>query len=209
MSLHLGTDKIEKILLGTTEVHKIYLGTDLVYVNAQPKLYDYTEMQKISISGDNAFYKDISWSGNLLPRPNYTSDTVTNYSFEDVESLGSMNLTVGDNGSGSLSYNSHICTTNLITIPRTATKMKVLMERNNPTGTYLKLALLPANASNSMDISNGGVLETFTPSKGVGTYQMNLASGMAGTKLYRAVINIQGPRDTEYALYRIYRVWFE
>lgn len=208
MGLHLGIGKVDKIFLGTREVHQIYLGTELVYVNSQPVLFDYYNMQQISVSGDNVLYKDISWSGNLLERPNYTASSVTNYSFEDAETLGCMKLIHTGKVSGSISYNSHVCTTNLVTIPRSATAIKLFMNRNSVANTVLKFGLLPENAANSMDTTAGGVMDTIYPTNGDNTYTVNLGTGMAGNK-YRAVINIQAAGNINDAIFRIYRVWFE
>lgn len=207
MSSYIGTDKIAKLFVDTDEVSKIFVGTDVMFSSAPTVLYE-NDLTKLSVSAGNAWYNGISWSGNLLERPLYTSSSVTFYKFDEVTTNGIMKLQVGENSGGTLSYNSHVCTTQKITIPYGVTKMKVMINRSPATGTYLKIALLPDAATNSMDTSNGGVLETYSPSNGSAIYDLTLASGMNGSTLYRPVINIQGPRNANYSVFSILKVWF-
>ena len=209
MSLYSGVDKIAKLYLETDEISKIFLGMDVIYSSAPLVLYE-NDLNKLSVSVGNAWYNGISWSGNLLTRPQYTSSTVTNYSFSDVTTDGVMKLNVGEgpNQTSTLSYNSHVCTTQKVTIPYGVTKLRVMINRSPATGTYLKIGLLPDAADNSMDTTHGGVLATHSPTSGTAIYDVDLASGMNGSNLYRPVINIQGPRNANYSVFSIYKVWF-
>lgn len=207
MGLYLGQDKIAKLFLGTDEISKIYLGEDVIYSSAPTLLYE-NDISKLSVQAGNAWFNGISWSGNLLTRPQYTASSVTNYSFNNVTTDGVMKLNVGENSGGSLSYNSHVCTTRKVVIPYGVTKLRVMVDRSAATGTYLKIGLLPDEATNSMDTSHGGVMVTHSPTYGTAIYDVDLASGMNGSNLYRPVINIQGPRSANYSVFTIYKVWF-
>lgn len=210
MSLLIGSSKVSKIFLGTSAVSKIYLGTDIIYTSAPEELYSNAYPSKLSVSDGKAFYNDISWSGNLLTRPSYANDSISIYSFEKVTSNGYMLLKCGDGESsgGTLWYNSHVCTTKKITIPYGVTQLNVLASRNNATGVYLRIGLLPDEAANSMDTANGGVMQQFSPAVDGAVHSVSLASGMNGSSDYRVVINIRGQRQTQYSRVMIHRVYF-
>lgn len=208
MSLYTGLDKWAKLFIDTDEISKIFVGTDVIYSSAPTVLYE-NNLNKLSVSAGNAWYDGISWSGNLLTRPPYTSNSITFYDFSDVTVGGTMALQVGDPSySQTLSYNSHVCTTQKVTIPYGVTQLRVLIERSAATGTYLKIALLPDEATDSMDTTHGGVIATHSPTNGTAIYDLNLASGMNGSTLYRPVISIQGPQKANYSRFKIFKVWF-
>lgn len=205
MPIYLGTSKVDDIFLGSDKVKEIYLGTDLVFSSGIPG--DPILFNSGSITG-------IPWRANYITRPN-NSSYATGLGNAEVGSTG-LSASVGvTTSSNSLRYTSHVCTQNLITIPSSATKLYVQVRKygDNPD---MRFGLLPANASNSLDTSHGGKLDaqrTISVTSWT-NYSMNLDSGMAGTNLYRVIINciaycnIQGQRNVSKEL-SIRKVWFE
>ncbi len=200
MGIYLGSGQVSRIYLGTDQVKKVYLGTNHVY-----------QTTGADVLFDNGWAGGIAWSGNLLPRPQYTS--VATYSFGNVESDGFMRLTVNSSsGYSNVNHNCHVCTSELITVPSGATKLCVSMKLSSTASplSYCKFGLLTADCINAMDATNGGQLsELINPDSTLTTYELNLNSGIAGGQYY-AVINLR--RTAQAASARnldIYKVYFE
>lgn len=201
MGILLGTNSLKGLYLGTQAVKKVYCGTDLVFSQAGS-----------DVLFDNGWISGISWAGNLLPRPVYTS--IASYSFGYVESDGYMQLSISSQSSYSnVNHNCHVCTSEAITVPAGATVMRVTV-RQNLSGSplmYLKFGLLTADCVDSMDDTNGGQLSSVLGLSGTAqaTYDLTLNSGIAGNSFY-AVVNAR--RTAQAAAARsmeIYKVWFE
>ena len=75
MPIYLGAKKLDEIYLGSTGISKIYLGTTLVYDKGGGPT-----PPSAGVLYDNGFVTGISWQGNYLPRPPYTS--IASYNFE-------------------------------------------------------------------------------------------------------------------------------
>lgn len=151
----------------------------------------------------------IEWGANQLTRPNDGIHGYTVYglaTLNEVETNGRMLLY---NATGSdVYYNSHVCTANLIHIPASASKLVVKIARG-PNSAQANIALLPNDAPNSMDTSEGGKISTFytlttTPTD----YTLDLDSSMLGSDDYRIVINFRGKSDVYRAVF-ITKVSFE
>lgn len=203
MPIYLGTQKMG-FDLGTTSIAKVYLGTTLVYDKGGGPT-----PPSAGVLYDNGFVTGISWQGNYLPRPPYTS--IASYNFE----ANDMALIVAsEENYSNVNHNCHVCTADLITVPAGASSMKIIyncfMEGNYLTSPYLKFGLLSASAATSVD-DTGGQLSAWTESYNEvqTTLTLSLGSGIAGNA-FRAVVNMRrtaqayGP-----ATIRIYKVWFE
>ena len=167
--------------------------------------WEYFRNGYVNDAGGNA----IGWSANLLTRPNDMTHGYTTYglaSLSNVETDGYMLLY---NATGAnYYYNSHVCTTNTVTIPSTATKLTVEASRGPKTSNIL-LALLPDNAPNTMDDTNGGQVSGWiSPTTSAALYSMNLAEGIAGSSTNRIIVNFRGKAD-EYRAEYITKVYFE
>lgn len=207
-------DGTEDIVAGIPiEIRDAILSTSLstaYYTSTRTYFWNDADLTKLSVSGNNAFYEDVSWSGNLLTRENYTSTTVTNYSFANVESSGYMYLNCGDGGSssGTLYYNSHVCTTNTITIPTGVTKLYVKIARS-PASVQMRIGLIDQNATTAFDYTTGdGVQGIFDPTAGTDVYSIDVGNRTGATN-YRIVISIRAQRQTVYGSFNILSVWFE
>lgn len=163
---------------------------------------------------DHGYADGIAWSGNLLNRPQYTS--IGKYDLSYVDSDGFMRLYItADTGYSSVNHNAHVCTTNFVSIPANATRMKV--EVRNPVSfantTYVKFGLLPEVYADAMDDSQGGKLSELTAvgySSESSVLSLTLPAGFAGTDIYRAIVNIRANgKGSEYPTIYIYKVWFE
>ena len=207
MPIYLGTQQVNGIWLGADEVVNVWKGTDLIYTKGTPP------GPSAGTLFDHGWITDIPWSGNLLTRPQYTSQAT--YSFSNVDTLGYMTLTINCEAAfSSVNHNCHVCTTNLITVPSDATYMKVTI-RQNESNVYGNWGLVAANASNCID-ATGGQLTGYTllsASDSSQTLTQTLASAVKGQTL-RAIFNMRknvkaiagadGPVSID-----IFKFWFE
>ena len=210
MPIYLGTKQVNGIWLGADEVVNVWKGTDLIYTKGTPP------GPTAGTLFDNGWVSGIAWSGNALTRPQYTS--LGSYSFANVDSDGYMKLTVASNNDYSnVNHNCHVCTSELITVPSGATKMKVIACQTRGAGSflygpvYIKFGLLTQNPINSMDDTNGGQLSSITEvtTTEQTTYELTLASGIAGNS-WLAVVNMRRTaKQSEPGNLFIYKVWFE
>lgn len=187
--------------LGGHGVKQIYKGTSLAYEKASGV---YTLF-------DSGWVDGINWGGNLLPRPQYK--TLGRYDFSHVDGGGYMDIYI-EQYESNVTYYTHVCTADLISIPADATKLKVSMMTVAPgvAPPPAKFGLLTDDCINSMDATNGGVLSgTIYPSYSTySEYELNLLDGMAGTSDYRVVINNWGSAYVDRERHvRINKVWFE
>lgn len=182
---------------------KMYGGTSIIY----------EKNASSAVLFDNGWVDNIPWGGNLLNRPSYT--TLGKFDLSRVESNGYMRIYIGAGSSfAQVEHNAHVCTVNHVSIPANATKMKVrMMSPNN--GSYVPVAifgLLTDDCVNALNATNGGQLSSsITVSRGGYTdYEITLNNGIAGTDIYRAVVNIKasGLDDVAPNIY-INKVWFE
>jgi len=206
MPIYLGSDQVSGIWLGTKEVTRIWKGTDLVYQRGTPGPAE-------NVLFDHGWVTDIPWSGNLLTRPPYT--TLVTYTFSNVEAYGFMRLMQETGPSYSaVSHNGHVCTTNLITVPANATKLRITCKRAAESPLSFNWGLLSANAANSMDSTGGQLSSTTTwlATDQVTTLDLTLNSGIAGGQ-YRVIVNsVNSNANSYYTHYYpldIYKVWFE
>lgn len=206
MPIYLGSDQVSGIWLGTKEVTRIWKGTDLVYQRGTPGPAE-------NVLFDHGWISGIPWSGNLLPRAQYTSQA--SYSFSNVDSLGYMSLIINCSSSySSVNHNCHVCTTDMITVPGTATKMCVQV-RNNESNVYANWGLVSANAANSADATGGQLTgyQLMSVSDYSQTLEQTLSSSVKGQQL-RAIFNMRknvkvtsgwdGPVNVD-----IFKFWFE
>ena len=200
MGVYIGTGQLAGLFLGTSRVKKVYLDTDLIFQQAAD-----------DVLFDNGWVGGISWAGNFLPRPQYTS--IATYSFGNVEDYGFMRLTVNsESGYSDVPYNSHVCNAEPITVPAGAAKMCVWVKSTSMVTPqiYMSFGLLTADCVNSMDASAGGQLSAITaPASTITKYELDLASGIAGGQYY-AIVNARrtGKAAAAYNL-DIYKVTFE
>lgn len=200
MGIYLGSSAVNRIYLGTSAVKKVYLGTDLVF-----------EAAGADVLFDNGWVSGISWSGNALPREQYTS--VATYSFGYVDSEGYMRLTVNSASSYSnVQHNCHVCTSGLITVPAGATKMLVNVRATASTSPeiYFKFGLVTQDCVAATDATNGGQLSAWlSPSTTATNYEITLDNGIAGNQ-FIAVVNARRTAQASAARsLEIYKVWFE
>ena len=211
MPIYLGPNQVTGLWLGTREITRVWKGADLVYQKgAPPGPAEYTLF-------DNGWVSGVSWSGNLLPRPVYTS--LGQYSFSLVDSNGLMNLSIDtDPDYSHVTHNCHVCTTDPIVVPAGATKMCVEVSRANDSYLHTKWGLVDPDAANATVPGTHGQLSEWTAlaygSTKV-TLQQTLASGVAGQQL-RAIVNMRAYADgfdgsyyNDDASLNIYKFWFE
>lgn len=209
MPIYIGPNKATGLFLGTREITRVWKGTDLVYQKGSPGPTEWTLF-------DHGWVDGVSWSGNMLPRPQYTS--LGTYDFSNVESDGFMRLSVASAASYSqVNHNCHVCVSAPITVPSGATKLCVSVAQNRAAGdfmyqsVYLKFGLLTQNAVNSMDAANGGQLSGFTEisSTAPATHVLTLDAGIAGQSFLPIVNMRRNARGNETGHLYIYKVWFE
>lgn len=211
MPIYKGSGQITRQWLGVKEITRVWKGTDLIYQKGSPP------GPAENTLFDNGWVSGVPWSGNLLPRPQYTS--IATYNFSLVDSNGEMQLLVNISDSYShVTHNSHVCTSELITVPSGATKMYLNCAVPAYNTGHIKWGLVDAGAANSQDDTSGQlsawVSINSTPERAV-TLEQTLSAGMAGAQK-RFIINwrayADGYSDGSYAansaLY-IYKVWFE
>lgn len=190
--------------LGERGVKRIYKDTSLVY----------EKPSGVYTLFDNGWADNISWSGNLLNRPQYTSQGL--YRLDTVESQGFMQLYVTTSPSYSdVRHNCHVCTTDHVSVPADATRLKVTFQAlGTPSKVpYYRFGVLGDGYVDSMDPTGGQL----TPLTGINsnleqTVEMVLNAGIAGTNLYRVIVNyaisVKAEGSTAPGI-KITKVWFE
>ena len=209
MPIYLGADKLDGIHLGAGEISKVYLGQTLVYQKGSGPT-----PPSAGVLFDHGWVSGVSWQGNYLPRPQYTS--IAGYNFAEVDTQGHMILTVDSQiNYSNVNQNCHVCVPAKVTVPAGATKMRVTAHPLTYPGefyykaSYLIFGLLTEDCVNAMDATNGGQLSGVIEVTSNNTYDLTLASGIAGNS-WVPVVNM---RRSAYAningkLY-IEKVWFE
>lgn len=208
MPIYLGTKKLDEIYLGTKGISQVYLGTKLVFQKGGPA------PPSAGVLFDNGWVSGIAWSGNYLPRPQYTS--IASYDFSKVDTEGIMRLIIASEPNYSnVNHNCHVCTSTEITVPAGATIMKVnawMSDNSGDVEPYIKFGLLTPDCVNSMDDTNGGQLSAVLEAHYQSTdkvYQLTLNNGIAGNS-FLAVINLRrSARANHTATLSIKKVWFE
>ena len=193
MPIYLGTKKLDEIYLGSKGISEVYLGTKLVFQKGGPA------PPSAGVLFDHGWVPGVSWQGNYLPRPQYTS--IAGYNFAEVDSQGHMILTVDSEiNYSNVNQNCHVCVPAKVTVPAGATKMRVTAHPLTYPGEFYYKA---------MDATNGGQLSGVIEVTSNNTYDLTLTSGIAGNS-WVPVVNM---RRSAYAningkLY-IEKVWFE
>ena len=208
MPIYLGTKKLDEIYLGTKGISQVYLGTKLVFQKGGPA------PPSAGVLFDHGWVSGISWQGNYLPRPPYTS--IASYNFAEVDTEGHMILSVDSAINYShVNHNCHVCVPAKVTVPAGATKMRVTAHPLTYPGefyyvaSYIKFGLLTEDCVNSMDDTNGGQLSSIIEVSSNTTYDLTLDPGIAGNS-WVPVVNM---RRNAYANIGgkifIDKVWFE
>lgn len=197
--------------IGDRPVSKIYLGEEVIWSNAPMVLWDSSNLNKIAAGQDSNEYSydGIMWRKNPLPRPDYTGGSIAVASWEYVNTNGSMYLHLGDNTSSSLSYNAHFSTVDTISIPFDAENINFEVSRG-PTAVSLTFGLIQ-NGTNDSFTAGTGRLETRTVPYGSThtVFSVSIPDNSAGSSgIYRPVVNIRGPRSTNYGYAYVWKVWF-
>lgn len=185
------------LALGETGIAAIYKGTTQIY--AKPT-------QSITLF-DHGYVDGVSWDGNVLTRPQYTNYGY--YSFDKVASYGYMRIYT-TNASSSYNHNAHVITSSAVIVPPGAVNMKVsASKRLNMPSLYMVFGVLPSNAPDSYDTTNGGQLSvSYEVSSNEETiYSLPLDASVKGQSLY-PIINGRGLANAVRDLL-IYKVWFE
>lgn len=213
MPIYLGANKLEAIHLGAGEISKVYLGQTLVYQKGSGPT-----PPSAGVLFDHGWVTGISWAGNQLPRPRYTS--IASYNFANVEQGGYMALTVDSNWDYSnVNQNCHVCVNGAVTVPAGATYMKVtaaVFGRNIYEGDnwepYIKFGVLTGDCVNSCDATNGGQLSEWADIQHAETeltFTLTLNAAVKGQALI-PVVNLRRTAGADYPVaMRIYKVWFE
>lgn len=151
----------------------------------------------------------IAWGANQLTRPNNSSQGYTTNGMATLDGVttdGRMALYTATGAN--YYYNSHVCTAQLIHVPASASRLIVKAARN-VNACQINIALLPNDAPNSMDVSEGGKITTFFTLTTVPTdYALDLDAEMLGSDDYRIVINLRAKGDLYRAAW-ITKVMFE
>lgn len=200
MGVFIGAGELKGLFLDTRRVKEVYLGEDLIF-----------RQTGSDVLFDNGWISGISWAGNLLPRPQYTS--VGTYSFANVENGGYMRLTVNsESGYSDVPHNCHVCTAQPVSVPAGATKLCVWVKSTSLAAPqiYMSFGLLTGDCVNSMDATNGGQLSAIAaPSSTLTKYELALNNGIAGGQYY-AIINARRTAKAASAYnLDIYKVSFE
>lgn len=197
-SFLIGNSSPSKIFLGTSVVKAIYLGTSLIWENALWVLYN------------NGLISGVTWSGNVLPREQYTGSGKVNSA--TLTSGNYMQAFIDTSASSTaVSQNSHIISTDPITVPINATTLKVQASYTSGQPS-MNFGLLPSNAPTSVSTANGGQLTGYqlvTTSKI--DYSLTLNDSIKGTNNFYLVINCKGNSGsgTPRRNLNIHKIWFE
>lgn len=192
--LFVGGTRPARILLGAKDVSKLYIGTSLVWQN-RPDVWTHF---------DNGYVDDIAWGANIIP--NYGDATYGEASLGYVAADGYMRLRIR-NGNTANTHYANLATTNLIYIPSGATALHIngSAYSNSPT---IRFGLLVANAANSIDVTNGGIVSPLiTPSGTYVTQTLALPVDLPRDAQYRIAITARGQANMD-RYYRIKKVWF-
>lgn len=165
---------------------------------------------------DEGYVNDIGWTGNVLPRPQYTG--AGSYMLEYVQN-GFMQVGINvTTNQVPIYHNAHLITSADVKIPEGATKMCVEClrydtEMYSTHPIYMQFGVLPSNAPGAFDASSGGQLsQQYSVSDERKVYEMPL--NVTGN--FRAIINARGETGTTSdgksipaRRIRVYKVWFE
>ena len=171
--IYLGTDKLTELHIGNNaSVQKVYLGTQLVWRYLSPIYGEYLLFNEGWISG-------ISWQGNLLERPQYTS--IADYNMSYVDSDGFMRLRIASRTSySSVNYNCHVG----------------VLPTNAPTA-------MSTAQGGQLQTNTLSTYDTWL------TFSQNLGSGIAGSSLRAVVnMQANGAINGDQYI-DINKVWFE
>ena len=210
MPIYLGANKLDGIHLGAGEISKVYLGQTLVYRKGSGPT-----PPSAGVLFDHGWISGISWAGNQLPRPRYTS--IATYDFSQAANAYMRLIINSEEQYSAVTQNCHVCTASEVRVPAGAAKMKVtyqLITSYMPRSAepFVKFGLLTPDCVNSCDASNGGALSEWidmSASADEHTGELTLPSGIAGSD-WIAVVNYRNTANCEDPLsLRIYKVWFE
>lgn len=200
MSITIKQNRVGDLYGKQRKIKKIYVKRRLAYTSGGAALWTLY---------DRGYVEGVNWSGNRLPHQNYYNASVCGADFSHAEESagGYMRLTI--DGTYSLQYNTHVCGSAAVTVPSTATKMKVVVEK----GVYkvlMRFGLLTEDCVNSMNATNGGVLTstTYVDTSGEQTFELTLPQGIAGGSWVPVINMFQTPTNSLYEL-KIHKVWFE
>ena len=209
MPIYLGANKLEAIHLGAGEISKVYLGQTLVYQKGS------SPAPSAGVLYDRGWVTGISWAGNQLPRPRYTS--IATYDFSQAANSYMRLIINSEEQYSAVTQNCHVCTSGEVRVPSGATKMKVtyLLQMDyapRNADPYVKFGLLTPDCVNSCDATNGGALTEWIDigtSSDERTSELTLPIGIAGND-FMAVVNYRNNANClEPLSLRIFKVWFE
>lgn len=184
------------------------LSGELAYRLTVTDSYDQTGGNKSMLFlFDYGIVSGYNWASNQFSRPLYTG-TAGGAVHED-----SMKITMpGITGSNLLSFNAHVCTTDVVSIPSGASIMHVSAYKTTETVTYLRFGMLPTNAANSYSTANGGQLSTESALTTTETdYTMALSDAVKVATNMKCIVNARANMraGVTKANAVITRVWFE
>lgn len=184
------------------------LSGELTYRLTVTDSYDQTGGNKSMLFlFDYGIVSGYNWASNQFSRPLYTG-TAGGAVHED-----SMTITMpGITGSNLLSFNAHVCTTDVVSVPAGASIMHVSAYKTTETVTYLRFGMLPTNASNSYSTANGGQLSTESALTTTETdYTMALSDAVKVATNMKCIVNARANMraGVTKANAVITRVWFE
>lgn len=133
MSIDIKQNRVGDLYGKQRKIKEIYVKRRLAYSSGGTALWTLY---------NRGYVDGVNWSGNRLPHQNYYNASVcrADFSHAEADEGGYMRLSV--NGTYSLQYNTHVCGSAAVTVPSTATKMKVIVEMGRLHGAH---ALRPAH----------------------------------------------------------------
>lgn len=179
---------------------------NLIYELTVKDSYEHTSTSMLFLF-DNGLVVGYGWETNAFTRPVYTGTAGGTVNTND--------LTIkmpGVTGSNSLSFNAHMCTTETISIPASASTLNVRASKLTATATYLQFGMLPTNAPNSYSTANGGQLsDEFALTTDETVYTMPLSDAVKIAANMKCIINARAnmKKGVTAASAIITSVWFE
>lgn len=184
------------------------LSGELMYRLTVTDSYDQTGGNKSMLFlFDYGIVSGYNWASNQFSRPLYTG-TAGGAVHEDSMTITMPRLT----GSNLLSYNAHVCTADVVSVPAGASIMHVSAYKTTETVTYLRFGMLPTNASNSYSTAKGGQLSTESALTTTETdYTMALSDAVKVATNMKCIVNARANMRAGVAKANavITRVWFE
>lgn len=118
----------------------------------------------------------------------------------------------GVTGANSIPFNAHVCTSETVTVPAGATKLKVTAKKTSATNTLMNFGLLASNAANSYSTAKGGQLsgdKSLTTEEA--TYEITLTDEVKAASNLKCIVNAKAnmKNGTAAANAIIYQIWFE